>query len=283
MITSEVIGWVSNVNDPEKRGRVMATSPTAIESGIELPDWIEPGFDNGAFYPAEVKELIVVKCNETDPSAPWLPGEGAIIAPWWRWYPAGYTKEKGQKPLHARFREDYPNVRGYISRREHGLLYGDNKDLKKQFVSLFHRSGSKVHLGHDGSVDVQTSGGMKLSLNLTTMVVRLDQGQGVFVELRPGSAMISAPLLLLAAAQVCVGTGADSPEQGGAKIVRFTELAELMDKVLHDLKNHDHDAGLLQAPPGGGPVTGTSGQANVSGDLPAVTPADIGSTSTVGR
>jgi Type VI secretion system/phage-baseplate injector OB domain len=76
---------VTNIDDPDKRGRVKVRVPSVFGTGTsDLDAWARPCFSSGHFFVPDVGNHVWVAFENADPSFPVWIGE---------WYPAGALPE----------------------------------------------------------------------------------------------------------------------------------------------------------------------------------------------
>ena len=109
-------GTVTDIADPERRGRIRATAPALLGDGLELPDWIEPTFPFagpgcGLFLVPPVGAAVelehVVGAADDD-----VPGTAPLLNPQYRWR-AGLWRSTADVP--EDFLRDYPRRLGLRS------------------------------------------------------------------------------------------------------------------------------------------------------------------------
>lgn len=127
------IAVVTDNADPEQRGRVKVECGTLLAAGVELPDWVEPSFpylasiDNnttcaGWLFTPDVGVVVEIELI-TSHSGDQVPGMILSDSSSIRWRACLLTP--GKDVLHDDFKVNYPNRRGIITSRGHGILFDD--------------------------------------------------------------------------------------------------------------------------------------------------------------
>ncbi len=113
-------GLVTDVDDPEKRGRIRVQVPSILGEGEELAQWVLPyvrdlaGNKSGSFFPPDVGDLVKIGFDH-----------GHIEYPY---YVGGYW---AQNELDSGFTEGYPKVRGWTFKSGQKILVDGNTDKLK--------------------------------------------------------------------------------------------------------------------------------------------------------
>ena len=127
-------GRVTNVDDPEKLGRVKVSVPSVFgPESAELETWARPSWPHGHFYVPDVGNFVWVAFENGDPAAPvWL-GE---------WFPAGTTPpEAGASP---------PVKRVIRTARGNSVLLDDTEGSEQ--IVLEDATGNRLALTTSGVV-----------------------------------------------------------------------------------------------------------------------------------
>lgn len=264
---------VSNDDDKEHRGGIVVKCPQLWSSNEPSGDLIYPeDQERGFFNMPEVGDVVILKWDENDTMNDFSIRETFMIKPNLRWTHAQLSPAGSKNTISEVFKENYPNRRGFVSRKGHAIFFDDSSDEKKQIVGLIHRMGHGVVLHPDGSITATATDGSTVQLLTKDKVVILRQAGGATVELSPSGLQIVSPdgsfislkdgfgqlvaqgqwsvigaLINLSAASVILGSGADGPS--GSPIARATELNDFLTSLVGWL-------GRLQSPPGvtGGPL-----------------------------
>jgi hypothetical protein len=204
-------GLVTNVTDPEKRGRIQAHVPSMQ---VEAPAiWIKPalvgaGKNRGMFWPPEVGDAVFVSFYNGNPSRPEF-----YIGGWF-----GYPDEQSEVPSELGYSGDKPDIRGIVTRMGHVLLFRDepgnegveliwNKpnagddaltDPSKTAVrpgSASQGGGTaSIRFESDGSIQVTDNAApnQKIRLDATSKEITIEDGNGNKVLLGATGARIDA-------------------------------------------------------------------------------------------
>lgn len=134
-------GQVTRVDDPQKRGRIQAHVPAALQT--TAPDvWIDPAFDGagtdrGMFWPPEVGDSVRVAFERGDPRRPCLY--------WGGWY--GIPSSRSgvtEVPVELGYPEGSntaPTRRGLVTRMGHAIIFDDTSN--EEMVRLvWHKAAS---------------------------------------------------------------------------------------------------------------------------------------------
>jgi len=148
---------VTNVDDPEKRGRVKVKCQTLVGADKELPTWCEPmSFYTtklgGWFSIPEVNsevEIEVVTSDSTDET----PGESFLTHPDIR-YAAGLFGTTN--PVPDELKGTDPKKLGLKTPSGHTLIF------EAERVTLANKNGQKVDMTSDGNVTVSVPTGKKV-------------------------------------------------------------------------------------------------------------------------
>lgn len=279
----------SNRDDPKKILRIKVKSDALLKTNKEIPEWIPPdGLKYGEVDVPEVGELCEIVYDETE-TTDRRPGETALSNPNYRWRSLPSTgvgaprfSRTGTTPtlLPQAMAEDYPNRRGWYSRRGHVLFFGDNKDPNLQHCTFMHRMGHGVTLLPDGSVLMQAKDGSVIRIDASDSSVTVAAKDGTclilqkesatlmsrtgdYVNVQPGlidvvattTVALKAAGISLQATQILLGAGADQP------IAKATSIEDyLKDIVKAAFVAHVHPiASLPVVGGGGGTVSGNTG------------------------
>lgn len=156
---SQYPGFVTNTQDPEKRGRILVELPTLLGVGQVHPSWAEPhfnpiaGLNSGEFFPPYIGDRVDVFFEHGDLNHPRYKGG--------RW-------EKGDLPTD--FQGNYGNIRGWVFRNGTKILVDETVGSEK--ITVLHKSGSVMTWNPDGSISIKdASGGELLSLKSGSVTV----------------------------------------------------------------------------------------------------------------
>jgi hypothetical protein len=130
---------VTNVTDPEKRGRLKVKCQSLVGADTELPQWAEP--DASAFtslggaamlFVPDVKSTVEITVDVTDIGIDERKGERFMLNPGLRWKHAPPTRQGSTMPLPKSLLTNYPQRRGFASKGDLMLIF----DEKAQSVTL---------------------------------------------------------------------------------------------------------------------------------------------------
>lgn len=141
---------ITNIDDPERRGRVCVNCPTIAEDD-EL-EWLEPSFgfvdtaaNAGSFFVPTVGSMVEVEVENE-------PGEGGgttDLQP--KWKCSVYSD--GTIPDVFSDRDHYPNRKGFVTRAGH-ILYVDDSDGEETFYYK-HPTGTEIVVESTGKIQLR--------------------------------------------------------------------------------------------------------------------------------
>ena len=175
-------GQVTRVDDPEKRGRIQAHVPAALQN--TAPDvWIDPAFDGagtdrGFFWPPEVGDSVRVCFERGDPRKPCLY--------WGGWYGApasrnGATEVPSELGYPAGTNTP-PKRRGLVTRMGHTLVFDDTSGSEAVRVSWHLPEAGDTALT-DGTATANRSTGQTAFLEFNKDGVKVQNANGSHVHL----------------------------------------------------------------------------------------------------
>ena len=148
-------GVVTDVQDPEKRGRICVSCPDLLSN--DNLEWLEPTFGfvdssqtAGFFAVPNTGSQVEIEID-AEPDA-----EVNGLNPKWRCsiYP--------NNTVPAVFEENYPNRRGIVTAAGHVMYFDDtNGSCTLQYT---HPSGAEIYVDNDGVVVIHTSGSNTIRL-----------------------------------------------------------------------------------------------------------------------
>lgn len=232
-------GTVTRVDDPEKRGRIQAIVPGALQ--IEAPDiWIDPafegaGFDRGSFFPPEKGDSVRVMFERGDPRLP--------VIYWGGWYGAPASRN-GQSEVPSELGYDssgQPTKRGIVTRTGHQLIFDDtdkaeeirlvwhqpaDTDLARNNTSLTadRSSGSTASfvMSANGNVAITNKSGSKITLNAADKKIVIEDENGNVITLDNSGMKVKAVQTIdLLAAFVNIAEGNDQPAVRGRDLLTW--------------------------------------------------------------
>jgi len=263
-------GTVTDVKDPQKRGRVRALVPSV---GPEpLSAWFDPvtpqaGPLRGWFNPPAVGDGVLVVFDLGDPSKPL-----AYLGGWF-----GYPSNRSELPADLGYdTQGNPRRFGFVSRFGHALIFNDTPGQERVELrwrkpdsgdralndsSVTATTGKRAALSFepDGSVVVTTGRGASIRLDDTAESVRVADANGTTVTIDSDGVRISSPsktvkveaaVVDLDAVSVRVGGNADQPIPRGTSLLQY-------------LATHTHGTGTGPSttpiqPPGQDLLSGTA-------------------------
>ena len=186
MIVDVEIGFVSNNNDPDKKGRIKATLP--MLGNEEYTEWIEPFFPPGFFNVPEVSEQVEVVL----PSDQNVEREvGLVEFPEFVFWRAILIDDSDDSTLPSDFATNYPKRRGLYTKAGHILMFDD--DSTTPLVEFRHASGHVIRMqgGTPNKVEMTHAGGQTVEMtNDGNATIDCAPGGQVFV--RDGSGATEA-------------------------------------------------------------------------------------------
>lgn len=217
---------VTRNDDPRKQGRVQAHVPNLQEAAPNI--WIKPamqgaGDGRGMFWPPEVGDPIYVSFAQGQPSRPecYLGG----------WY--GYRDNSSDVPDDLGYSEDYPDIRGFVTRMGHKLIFSDadgdervelrwNKanpsDSAKTNRSTTAGEGQASQGGGSASLKFTPEGSIEITDNATPgQTVKLDaqSGQIEIADKNGNKVVLSATGAKIEATSIDLGGNATEPAMKG--------------------------------------------------------------------
>jgi len=150
MKVESMLGTVTSNEDPAKAGAIRVTMPEI--GGEEFPEWIEPIFASGWFWPPEPGDTVVLKTPEGEDLSEFTEAviyEGRLIS-------------EGEG-IPEEFKINYPSRRGFKTKEGH-LLIIDDKDKD---IILKTAYGHEINLLESGSVEVSNANGSKVVIEQT--------------------------------------------------------------------------------------------------------------------
>jgi len=172
-MSSIVQAKVSNIEDPEKRGRIKVECRAFLPEGTELDEWIEPMFpytgknDAGIFFVPDKGTQVELEYQDSD-LADESPGQGFIRFPDFRWRCCLYSSTDD---VPAEFRENYGKRMGWKT-PEGSLFMFDDTDksflLKAAKVVV---DSDDIKLGADADAELVRWPELKAYLESVTYTV----------------------------------------------------------------------------------------------------------------
>lgn len=163
-------GKVTNIDDPDKRGRIRVEAPTLIGSNKELPFWVEPilvfmGSGKG-FLAIPDKDSIVELTVTTRTSSDESAQQSSLDSPNIRYKPVAISTVDS---IPDALSTNYPHRRGMSV--DAGYWYFDDTKSDKTF-HLEHTSGAKIHIDKNGNVFVTPASGQKVHIDDETQTAQ---------------------------------------------------------------------------------------------------------------
>ena len=177
-------GEIIRNDDPDGRGRLQVSVNPMNPPGVAIDVWIENPFlgagpNRGCFWPGEVGDLVWVRFEHGDPLRPQIclggiftTAEGVASVPPEFAYGPGQGEEN-----------DAPEVRGFITRMGHRILFSDKKDDEYLRI-LWHKAdpGDEAHTDRSLSAD-RGSGDTSAILFESNGDVRISNKNGTTIHL----------------------------------------------------------------------------------------------------
>ena len=168
--TKKFTATVTNVDDPEKRGRIKVTCPALLgDDTTEFKSWVEPEIPMGWFLIPEVGRQVTISISSGSNNDT-VSGQSMITAGA-SWSAEIYTDDDGSNPAPQEFTaQNYSKRRGFKTPAGHVFLFDDTKAQEQ--VTLSWSGGSKsqpktsfLSLDKSGSIVAQDASGSLLYLN----------------------------------------------------------------------------------------------------------------------
>lgn len=253
-------GIVTDVDDPDKRGRIKVILPGLLGNDQEMAVWVLPisnplaGSGTGAFFPPYVDDTVLVMFEFGDIDYP------VYIGGFW-----------AEEELADEFLEGYPNVRGWKFKSGQSILIDESEGkLKtsiingpsgsvfimdetegKETISLIHNTGAMLQVDKNGGWSLATPEGNLVFLNEKTGEVTVKSATGAIVSLKDkivasdasgknmisitdstveviasSDAIITAKNINIKGGNISLGGDADN-------VVLYKKLADIFDKHTH--------------------------------------------------
>jgi hypothetical protein len=226
-------------DDPEKRGRIQAVVPGALQK--VAPDiWIAPiftgaGANRGFFWPPEVGDSARVFFSRGNSSKP--------IAYLGGWYgvPSG-TAESSEVPTELGYKAgETPVARGFVTRMGHVLAFSDEKDnetvdlvwhkadpgdkaVSDPTVTADRASGklASVKFTKDGDIIITNQNNSSVYLDAKNKKIVITDENGNVATLDKDGVHIKATKQIdLVASKVMIADGADTPAVRGQDLLNW--------------------------------------------------------------
>jgi hypothetical protein len=174
-------GEVTRTDDPEKRGRIQAHVPAALQ--VYAPDvWIDPAFegaglDRGMFWPPELGDSVRVAFERGDARRPCIY--------WGGWYGAPASRSGlTEVPAELGYPGDNsaPTRRGVVTRMGHSLVF-DDTPAGEAVKLTWHLASSGDVARTDASATADRSQGDSAFLSFDADGVRIRNAAGSTVLL----------------------------------------------------------------------------------------------------
>jgi uncharacterized protein involved in type VI secretion and phage assembly len=157
-------GFVTNNQDPEKRGRVKLTVPSVL--GEQETDWALPCLpfggqaDYGFFSVPEVEAQVWVEFEEGDPSRPLWVGT--------------FWQQESDVPQEAAL--ETPTTRLLKTKSGHLLQFDDEPDLEN--ITLRHMTNAELNINESGIVVLKDAAENKLTLDADAGEIIVEDSNG---------------------------------------------------------------------------------------------------------
>lgn len=177
-------GIVTDVDDPDQRGRVKIVVPSLLDDDQELPEWADPigrdlaGDGTGSFFPPYVGDVVEVMFEHGDIEYPL--------------YMGGYW---GDEELPEDFAANYPNTKGWVFGSGQKILIDEEEG--KQKISLINGEGAFLVLddtdGSEGIYLQHTKAGSVLQITKEgNIILASKSGNLVFINEEKGEVSIKS-------------------------------------------------------------------------------------------
>ncbi len=177
---------VSNVEDPENRGRIKVLCVGILgDEEAEVPDWVEPAYQWGWFVVPKVGQLVEIEVaisSDEDEHR----GQYGIDNPDLKWDGATYYTEAGDDnteatSIHPDFLESYGQRRGFATPAGHVLLFDDTEGAPKVYLTWAQEAGNVADISQlvfdvDGTIKLTALNKHVLHLKENEIEVQLDEG-----------------------------------------------------------------------------------------------------------
>lgn len=175
-------GEVIRNDDPEKRGRIQAHVPAALQT--TAPDvWIDPAFDGagtdrGNFWPPEIGDSVRISFERGDPRRPCIYWGGWFGAPASR---SGLTEVPSELGYPAGS-DQGPTKRGCVTRLGHSFVF-DETPGSETVQLTWHQAAVGDPALSDPKLTADRSQGASALLSFTTKGVKVQNANGSFLYL----------------------------------------------------------------------------------------------------
>lgn len=205
--------------DPEQRGRIKVTCETLVETGTELPDWVDPAFPYlassdqqtttaGWFFVPDIGCVVEVEVASDAPHDE-VPGAISFDAPQIRWRAAILARD--DDTVGSEFLENYPNRRGIQTGLGHAIVFDDTDNDPE--VKLQWSDGA----GGFAFIDFDENGSMTALTKAGNMIFMNDPDKELsIVDLNENALVMNADGVYIAT------TDSDMVKIGGSEISLFT-------------------------------------------------------------
>lgn len=162
MILEQHVGIVTNVDDPDQRGRIKVKCQTLVGADQELPVWVEPAVlystksGAGFWWIPEIDSEVELEIMTGDDSTDESPGESFLAHPELR-YRAGRFGVTNPAPEGLKGTD--PKKLGIRSPDGHTLVFETEK------ITLSHNSGSKIVMSNDGNITISAKAGGTVTID----------------------------------------------------------------------------------------------------------------------
>lgn len=228
---------VTRVDDPEKRGRIQAVVPGALQR--EAPNvWIDPAFDGagddrGFFWPPEVGDSVRVGFERGDPRYPNIY--------WGGWYGAPAARQHSEVPTELGYTGTAPTKRGFVTRSGHRLVFDDSNGAEQVQLAWHQPSptdvsktdptktsdrtggfNSTLTFQTDGSIELKGKGGATILMDAAGKNIKIQDEGGNSITVGPsGITAKTSQTIDLVSTLVNICSGADSPAVRGTELIQW--------------------------------------------------------------
>jgi uncharacterized protein involved in type VI secretion and phage assembly len=229
-------GVVTDNNDPEKRGRILAHVPSAGQE--RAPDiWIDPAFpaagtNRGMFWPPEKGDSVRVAFDNGDPSNP--------SVYWGGWF--GAPGNHSEVPTELKYSDNgYPERRGFVTRMGHSLSFVEtagqeaielvwhkpaagDKALTNRSKTADRSLGafSSIKLTSSGSIVIENKNKSKIEIDTISRKIQItDENKNVVTLDAKGATIKASPQINLDSNLIVLATGANTPAVRGQDLMTW--------------------------------------------------------------
>lgn len=189
ILSGYTTGEVLDNKDPSFSGLLSVRLEGMYAYDVAIEGVYPCDFQRGLLNLPEVGDRVEIVYDETDTKADPADDMLSTFAPAFRWRHVAPTESDGHAPLPEPFRENYPHVRGMITRRGHFILFCDLNAESEQYAAYGLAKGHRVIHHPDGSVTIHATDGSFVSVESDGKVLAV-ANEGAIMVLDGASATI---------------------------------------------------------------------------------------------